>query len=289
MPKPVSSTSPVSQSDRVRSVLRALMRPLAKLALARGVKYQELADILKLAVMDAGRDTLREAQQRVNASTLSVSTGLHRKDLATFLNQDEPRIDAEPAIEARVFAAWTTDRRFLDARGLPRALPRLSDHRTDGKTLASFEDLARSVTTDVRPRAVFESMLRLGLLRVRKDEQLELTGHELIPSRAQGKMLELLRDNVSDHMSAAVANSAGHDPAFLEQSIYASGLTDQSAERIHANLRSRWLSLTQAMVPRIQQSIDTDKAAIDDNAKKPVRVRIGMYFYSEAQHKDESQ
>lgn len=277
--------SPISQADRVRAVLRALMKPLAKLALAHGVKYQDLSDVLKLAVMDAGRETLDEANQRINASTLSVSTGLHRKDLALFLTQQEPSIAAEPPLEARLFATWTTDRRFLDAQGMPLVLARTPD-ADEPKAPASFEDLARSVTTDVRPRAVLESMVRLGLVRLRADDRIELTGHELVPSKVQGRMLELLRDNTSDHLNAAVANLAGHEPAFLEQSIFANGLTEESAARIHQDLRKRWLGLTQAMVPRIQAAIKADQAAVSQGKKLPVRLRIGMYFYSQSQHKD---
>ena len=108
------------QQKRIRNVLRALLKPLAQLALNHGVKYQELADLLKLAVMDAGRDTLNAAGQQVNASGLNVATGLHRKDLAVFLSADEPSIDSEPSIEARVFAAWISERQFLTSRGKPR-------------------------------------------------------------------------------------------------------------------------------------------------------------------------
>jgi hypothetical protein len=261
--------------DHLRSVLRAVLRPLAKLAMSHGVKFQEFSDVLKLAYLDAGKKAMQDSGERINASTLSVFTGLHRKDLATFLTQDQPEIEAEPPIEARIFARWTTDPRFLNADGEPLALDK-----------AAFEQLVRGITQDVRARAVLESMTRLDLVTVSEKDQIELVSHDLIPSRAVGKMLDLLRDNTRDHLAAAISNTMGNEPAFLEQSIYANGLSEASAAQIHKSIRKRWLGLTQAMVPGIQKAIDQDETVVTSPDQKSMRIRVGLYFYSEAEQKE---
>ena len=280
----MASPDPLPQRDHLRNVLRALLVPLVRLAMAHGVKFQDLADVLKIAYVDAGKESLQSAGQRVNASTLSVSTGLHRKDLANFLAQEVPQIDAEPPIEARIFARWTTDARFLDDHGQPIKLIRaaLPEH----PEVASFEELCRTVTTDVRPRAVFESMLRLELVEIDDDDKIGLAAEQLIPSQNLEKMLSLLRDNARDHLSAAVANTLGRKPAFLEQSMFANGLSQISSDKIHQAIRKRWLGLTQALVPQIQRSIDEDKDAIQEGRTESTRVRVGLYFYSEPEHKE---
>jgi Family of unknown function (DUF6502) len=282
----MNSDNPLPQRDHLRRVLRALLVPLVRLAMAHGVKFQDLADVLKVAYVDAGREALGKAGQRVNASTLSVSTGLHRKDLAHFLTQDVPQIDAEPPLEAKVFARWTTDARFLDEHGQPLSLGRSIIE--DDPVRVSFEELARTVTTDVRPRAVLESMLRLGLVELVEDDHIQLSAEQLIPSRSADKMLNLLRDNARDHLSAAVANTLGKKPGFLEQSMFAHGLSADSSEKVHQAIRRRWLGLTQALVPQIQRAIDEDKPAIKAGKTQSTRLRVGLYFYSEPENKDKA-
>jgi Family of unknown function (DUF6502) len=278
------TVDPFPQRDHVRNVLRALLVPLVRLAMAHSVKFQDFADVLKVAYLDAGKECLHLAGQRVNASTLSVTTGLHRKDLAMFLMQEKPDIDPEPPIEARIFARWTTDPRFLDEQGQALKLPRANS--VDQPDLPSFEELCRTVTTDVRPRAVFESMLRLELVEIHDGDRIGLATEQLIPKQNLEKMLDLLRDNGRDHLTATVANTLGRDPAFLEQSIFATGLSEASSEVIHHAIRKRWLGLTQALVPQIQRSIDADSESIKAGEVTPNRVRIGLYFYSEPDRKD---
>ncbi len=276
---------PLPRREQLRSVLRSLMVPLATLALSNGVKFQDLVDTLKLAFVDAGKRSLRASGERVNASTLSVMTGLHRKDLANFLAQEEPSIDADPPVEAKLFARWTTDARFLDADGLPLPLARgnANASSTDEDEAPSFDELAHAVTTDVRPRALLESLLRLGLVTQSEQGVVALGDTQMVPSRAQEQLLDLFRDNLRDHLSAGVANTLGKSPAFLEQSIYANGLTPESAHKLHGMLRKRWLSLTQGLVPQIQRSIDEDKLTLKQSQAPSQRIRIGLFYYSEAE------
>jgi Family of unknown function (DUF6502) len=278
-------TDPLPRREQLRAILRSLLVPLATLALSSGVKFQDLVDILKLAFVDAGKRSLRASGERVNASTLSVMTGLHRKDLANFLAQDEPFIDPEPPLEAKLFARWTTDARFLDADGLPLPLKRGGSQ--DGEADSpSFDELAHAVTTDVRPRALLESLLRLGLVKQDESGVVALGDTRLVPSAAQERLLDLFRDNLRDHLSAGVANTLGTSPAFLEQSIYANGLTPDSANKFHVALRKRWLTLTQGLVPQIQRSIDEDRVVLKDSQLPSQRIRIGLYFYTEAEQRE---
>jgi Family of unknown function (DUF6502) len=278
---------PLPRREQLRGILRSLLVPLATLALSSGVKFQDLVDILKLAFVDAGKRSLRASGERVNASTLSVMTGLHRKDLANFLAQDEPFIDPEPPLEAKLFARWTTDARFLDADGLPLPLKRGGAGDSEAE-VPSFDELAHAVTTDVRPRALLESLLRLGLVTQDDTGVVALGDTRLVPSAAQERLLDLFRDNLRDHLSAGVANTLGNSPAFLEQSIYANGLTQESANKFHITLRKRWLSLTQGLVPQIQRSIDEDRSVLKESQLPSQRIRIGLYFYTEAEQREPS-
>ena len=155
---------PSALQRHVLATLRVLFRPIVRLSIAHGVKFQQLSELLKIVSLDVAQADLRAEGRRVNASLLSVVTGLHRKDVNRLSRRrDEPEPPAEPSIESQVFTRWISDAAYLDADGRPRALPRTG---VPGATVASFESLARSVTSDVHPRAILDSLLRLGMAAV---------------------------------------------------------------------------------------------------------------------------
>jgi Family of unknown function (DUF6502) len=287
----IPRTSESSVRDRTIKVLVVLLRPVVRLALARGVKVQEFFELAKLSYLDEGKRVVAAAGHRVNVSTVSVATGLHRKEVTTMLEQPEVKIDPFPSLESRVFARWTTDSQYISKLGEPLMLPKVAQS-DNGAPEVSFEALVRSLTTDVRPRAVLESMLRLGLVKVSKADEIILLSTEMVPMGLDGAKLEFLSDNLRDHLNAAVSNVLGAEKPFLEQSIYANHLTEASVDELHTQMRKRWLSLTQACVPDIQKAIDRDMVlsqSSDSKQSSPqelMRVRVGMYFYSEPQEKD---
>ena len=57
-------------------------------------------------------------------------------------------------------------------------------------------------------------------------------------------MLGFLGANAGDHLAAAVANTLGGQPALLERSVFASGISPADCERIHQLARERWRACT---------------------------------------------
>ncbi len=222
--------------EHARLALReaaVLMAPVALWLLRHGVSYPAFADMLKAVFLHAARDELERSKVSPTQSALSMLSGVHRKDvrayaLAPATAQPQPR----PPLSSQVLTRWLTDARYRAADGTPHALPRAGTRR-------SFESLCRELSNDVHPRTVLDELLRLGLVAL-DGERVVALATSFVPSSSLAEMTALFSANASDHIAAAVSNLTMNAPKYLEQSVYADGLTPASIERLHLAAREAW-------------------------------------------------
>ena len=253
------------------AVARALL-PLVRLLVARGVTYQASAEMLKRVYVQAAQEQLR-ADEAVTGSRLSLLTGLNRKEIKRLTEEVEPiELDGIASHAAAVHAVWTSQRRFRDRKGLPRVLAR---HSRDEKP--SFDELVRHITTDHRPAALLEELIRLDLVDVDAEGNVALRQQPFLSKASFGDRLVPLAENLEDHAEAAVSNVLGGQPPFLERSVFSDELSEESAEKLHELVRERWKQVHDEL---IAQAIALEKQ--DKGGGKAVnsRIRMGMYFYS---------
>lgn len=262
---------PTSALDRA---IRRVLRPLVRLLIAKGVRYPALCVMLKdlyfeEAVAELGDDP------GTTTSRISVSTGLHRKDVSRMRAEGDARepVALETALASEVYTRWISERRFLDAKRKPRPLPRLAS--VGGER--SFEALAASVSTDVRARALLDELLRLGLVRLVDDDHVALNGEAFVPRQGSEEMLYFFGENVHDHLAAAAHNLQGREPMLLEQAIYGGELSEESVAEIAGRVRDGWHGLVQEVVPHASRLDERDAKA----GRTGHRMRFGLYFYSE--------
>jgi hypothetical protein len=252
--------------------LGRLLAPLAALCLARGVRFAAVEERLKRAFVAAARGGDSPAGKR-DVSRVSAATGLTRREVTRISNELPAAAAVRRSPATQIFTRWLGHKRYHDARGRPRPLPR------QGKA-PSFESLAQSVTQDVHPRTLLEELCRLGLAEVNtKTDTVRLVRDAFVPRDDRTRMLELLGANVGDHLAAAVANVHAGTPPHLEQAVFADDLSAESTEALRALVNARWKELLTALVPRIQALIDADAKAgrVADR-----RVRVGLYSYHAA-------
>lgn len=291
-------------STRAHLVLNSALRvlkPLVRLLLRHGVSYPALAAALKPVFLEAAREELAGRRMAVTDSALTLLSGVHRRDVrrlssgpASSLSPASPpghgpddrsgsatedvRGDAAPAaavaqplsLAAEVAGRWLTDPAWLDALGAPRALPRSGP--------ASFDTLVDQVSRDVRPRAVLDEMLRLGVVRV-QDAQVELAEEGFVPRAAFREMASLFQANLHDHLAAGVANLDG-DANFLEQAVFVDELTAESVHALHVAARAAWQDAMRDVLRVARERFDHD-AAHAQAALRVHRARFGVYFFSE--------
>jgi hypothetical protein len=271
-PHPKDASSNLNQESVLVKIMNRLLFPLARLCLAHGVTLAAVEERLKYAFVHEATALQPGAPEYGTVSRISTVTGLNRREVTRLLKADEPVRSAKPPISTEIFARWSNDPKYLDQEGRPSVLKRQGAE-------PSFESLAQSITRDVHPRRMLDEMIRLGLVDYDKDQDsLSLSCNDFVPGRDSEQVLDLLGDNVGDHLDAAVTNVLEDGGRHHEQAVFADELSSESLTALRPLVVAHWKALREAMVPVIIKLIESDK---DAGRIQDKRMRIGLYTFDE--------
>jgi hypothetical protein len=272
----------------VASEIMAVLAPLARVAIDQGVQFGQMEELLKQAMVQAAVAATQQGQgDAAPVSRLSVITGIHRKEVKRLLEPTAPaQLAASVTPAAELFTRWLTAKDWQDAQGKPLALPR----RPTPDDAPSFELLARSITTDVHPRTLLDELTRLELVtHDAESDTVLLRADSFVPAVQLQTMLGFLGANVGDHLAAARANVAASlrsaqqpdappiRPPFVEQALFADGLSAQSVTVAIEQARVFWGTLLRTLAPELEQLEAQDQAHARPADQ---RIRIGLYCYA---------
>lgn len=257
--------------------VRALLGPIARLALAQGLTCAAVEEILKEAFVEEAIKARPEQGSTRMVSRISVATGLNRREVTRLTQNRRAVRTLRPTAASEVFTRWMTDTRWCDGPGNPLSLPR---HAQDDDS-PSFESLAHSVTRDVHPRSILDELCRLGIAEFDDaTDQVHLVRNAFVPSAGKAPMLGFLADNVGDHLNAAVSNVLSVQAPHFEQAVFADELSVESLTQVRAFILGQWKSLMHGAVPLLEKLIEEDHA---QGRAQDQRIRIGLYSYAETQ------
>jgi len=244
------------------------MRPLVRLALQRGVKHTQLDSLLRSLLIEEAHRTWLEQGVEANISQLSVTTGLNRKAVTLIVRDAVEQLPhSEMSAPAKTLTLWL---RMCTDDPSCRKLPIV-----DAGGAPSFESVAHEATRgNVHHRAVLDELQRLGMV-TEQEGFVALNVDGFVPAQDQRSMLAFLGDNARDHLFAAVSNTIGGKPAFLERSVFARGITAEDCERIHEMTRARWNALHHELAHELTKAFTNAPKSAD------ARMRIGIYAYFE--------
>jgi hypothetical protein len=264
-----ADTSAAPAIDGVLAETLAIVEPLVTWLVRSGVGHAQFAAALKPLFLDASRRELDRQDARTTDSALSLLSGLHRKDVRAAREQAQ---DTSASLEGRR-TRW--GRPSLASQVLSRWLsqPDLAPSLPLNGEAPSFEALSRSVSSDFRPRAILQELERLALVRI-EDDQVHRLADAFTPDRRGSEARALFAGAAADHLQAGVHNLSGLPGSFLEQSVFADGLSaasiaalNQLANQIWAQARDQ---LIEAAVPLCE---------LDRDTPEPRRFRLGLYSY----------
>ena len=90
-----------NQHRLLHRAMRSILRPLARIAVARGLPLSALTQILKDVLVDAAEAELKRRGEKPTQSRISVLSGVHRKDVREFQSRTPDRESArEPVSRA---------------------------------------------------------------------------------------------------------------------------------------------------------------------------------------------
>ena len=257
-----------------------MLAPLARMLVAHGVTYPQLAQALKSVFLEAAHAELVAEGKPITDSALSLLSGVHRKDVRTLAGAgvQPPATDRDLSFAAEVFTRWANDRRYADRRGRPRPLPLRGDD-PDG---LSFDGLVRSISKDFHPRSVLNELVRLGVAES-TDGNVRLKTEAFVPHEGFSEVAYYIAANVHDHLAAAAANlrTAGkqEQAPFLEHAVYADELSEQSVEELQRLAKRLWAAAVKKMVEAALTAVEADRKK--PAAQRSARMRFGAFFHGE--------
>ncbi|HQT82088.1 MAG: hypothetical protein B7Z60_06480 [Ferrovum sp. 37-45-19] len=252
-----------------------IMQPLILWLLRSGVRHPEFSVAIKQVFLEQASQELTRLGVKQTDSALSLLSGLHRKDVRSLIpvlqqlvesGGDRPReLLGKPTLPSQIMTRWL-------ASGWQDILPLTGDNR-------SFEKLVRQVSSDVHPRSVVNELERLGMIEV-DEQQVRLIRDAFVPDPSMVEAGNLLAGSTADHLAAGVHNlSDMNDHKFLEQSVFADGLTEQSIIELENLAKALWLQVMSSLIEAAVPLSDKDEPNGGDQ-----RIRIGMFCYSEPIH-----
>jgi hypothetical protein len=267
-----TSQTTSTPEEACQAVIDVLL-PLARLCLGKGITYAVVAESLKQAFVQEATALHPGAPAHGTVSRISTTTGLTRREVLRLSKSEAPLRSMKVPIGTAVFARWTTDPHYLDADGAPLVLKRQGP-------APSFETLAQAMSRDVHPRSLLDELVRLGVVEHEESlDMVSLAKDAFVPLGDQNRMLDLLGDNVGDHLSAAVANVLHDGNRHLEQAVFADELSAESIRSLYPLITDHWKALRDAMVPRLTALIEADRVA---GRPQDQRLRLGLYSYCDS-------
>lgn len=277
---PGSAHQPPDTASRASITLRAVLRcvePLVRLLVRQGVTYPAFAAALKRLFVEAAHAEIESQGMKRTDSAVTLLSGVHRKDVRELAiggrpAREVPASVAPLGIVGQVVARWLSGRGWTTAQRKPKPLP-----RSGGRW--NFDALVAEVSTDVRPRAMLDEMLRLGVVQ-ETDAGVVLSDMGLAPHAGFDAMSEAMALNLRDHAASAVGNLADSRNR-LEQAIYVDEITAESVTLIQGVAREAWQEAFTKVMATAQARFDHDAMHASADQRQH-RARLGIYFHDEA-------
>ncbi len=281
MAEPINPTS--KATEKLLNTAARILAPLVRLMITRGVTFQMASELLKRVYVRAAQKHF-VGDDQATGTQLSLLTGLNRKEIRRLTANEANEKQPVPMVSyaSAVYEEWRTTQLWLDERNVPKPLPL----RAASEQL-SFDGLVRSVTTDHRPAAILEELIRLGFVGIDSEDRVILQPHPffLAAEDFEDRLLSL-GESTGDHLNAAVMNAIAEKPnTFLDRYTFSDELSEKSAALLHARTRDHWQRIQEDTV---KHAIAAEAADIECGAKTKTRIKVGMYFYSENQDSEQT-
>lgn len=255
-----------------KRILKRLLLPVARFCLRRSIKLQDIHFVFKEALLQAAQEELQKRGEAVSASRLSVMTGVHRKDVRTFTNDELVKTQPE-STASRIVAQWRHDSRFTTKRGSPRVLS------CDGLD-SEFAELVRSVSQDLNPYTVLFEFERMKIVSKTK-RGLTLDVHFYMPRGDVSAGLSLLAGDMNDLIRSVEENVYDQQK---KEHLHLKTEFDKIPARYQSDIQNWLLDEGSSFHQRLRvflSRFDRDFTGEKCDGERDTRVAVAMFSYSE--------
>jgi hypothetical protein len=185
-------------------MIASLLRPLARLCVRHGVRIQELEELVRRSLVEAAQTTIEEAGGEVSVSKISVTTGIHRVEVARVLS-GETRPRGKHDVLNRVIGLWSQRKSLSSEDGSPRPL-------TFEGTSSEFAELVASISKEVTHYPILFELERIGAIEY-EGQKVRLKAREYIPQGDVEHGLEVLSQDIEDLVATVEGNLTSQSDA----------------------------------------------------------------------------
>jgi len=165
-------SDPLAVKEALLDALRAVLRPLVRLLIARGVTYPACNGVLKEVYLEVARRHFGLSFKQQTDSRIALVTGITRKEIGQLRRGQAPppaaRAGLDETLATRAVARWRAGPPYASDAGAPHLLAYESSERV------GFVDLAAELGGDIPPRAVLDELLRRGAVTLTPRGQVRL-------------------------------------------------------------------------------------------------------------------
>ena len=187
------------------------------------------------------------------------------------------KASAAAALSPRLLTAWTQDSRFREADSEPALL-----YRSTVQGEPSFEELVQTVSKDIRPRAVLDEWLRLGIVEITDDGRVKLNVKVFVPSDSLPDKAAVIANILADHISACVHNLRGTGEPFFDRRVRVEGLSADATAELRALVKQRGSVFLQDI------NSAAARLAAEQTDGPTHRMSIGLFEYEEREGDEKS-
>jgi hypothetical protein len=270
---------PAAEFERglVRAAVEVL-RPIVAQMIAKGVVFGHLESRLRELFVRVAESSFEIPGRPQTDSRIAVLTGINRKEVRR-IRTTHPR-NVRPTSFQRNLAAdlvsrWTADRTATDRSGHPVPIP------FRAKQGPSFVRLVRETTSDLRPRAILDELLRTGTVEMVDARTIRLRTDAYVPTRGESEKLAMLAEDPAELIQTMIHNIFSQEKnLWLQQKVSYDNISEDVTARVRAELRrkaERLLRETDRLLARYDR---------DRNPRAPGGARryagLGVYYFESA-------
>ena len=252
--------------------IRALLRPLVRWCLKRGVRSSQVEEILRESFVHEAQQEIHEARSAFSVSKVSVMTGLHRSEVSRLLTGEQNDRGAHDILN-RVLGLWASSKRYRTARGAPRDL-------THEGLSSEFARLVAEVSKEITHYPILFELERIGAIEY-LGNLVRLRTQEYTPRDDQQYGLDLLSLDVGDLALALEANVANRD---RDPSLHLRTAYDNIDPNALPEIR-RWIlkqgAEFQSRMRDYLAKYDRDFSGSVDQSNERARVTVTSFSYAE--------
>ena len=225
-----------------------------------GIGYSDYISSQKVVFYNAAILELERLNQKKTDSTISLLSGLNRRDVVQFRasqNNEHKVIESLPlnplaSVPARVVSLWVD-------KDIGMTIPYTDDEN-------SFENLVNEISTEKHPKSILLELQRLGLVHFDK-QYVYLLVKSFTPTQVPLVNQSILANHVAHHLSAGLHNLIFQDNQYLEQAISVDHITEESLKLLNALSLELWEKLSKKLLSEAMACSDKDRYNKEANSQ----------------------